>query len=36
MTAEIDTVGTLHIETVNLVSIAVKYYIINAELLFSR
>jgi len=36
MTAEIDTVGTLHIETVNLASITVKYYIINAELLFSR
>jgi len=33
---EIDEEGTLRIESVNIPTIAVKYYIIDAEILFSR
>lgn len=33
---EVDAKGTLKVESVNVTALAVKYYIINAELLFSR
>ena len=36
MNVEIDHKGTLKVESVNVSSLSVKYYIINAELLFSR
>lgn len=36
LNVEVDARGTLKIESVNVTKVAVKYYIINAELLFSR
>ena len=36
MNIEVDAKGTLKIESVNISNISIKYYIINAELLFSR
>jgi hypothetical protein len=36
MTVEIDLQGNLKLETTNIHTVSVKYYIINAELLFSR
>jgi hypothetical protein len=36
LNVEVDAKGTLKIESVNITTVAVKYYIINAELLFSR
>jgi hypothetical protein len=36
MNVEVDHKGTLKVESVNVSSLSVKYYIINAELLFSR
>ena len=36
MTVEVDAQGTLKLETTNIHNVSVKYYIINAELLFSR
>jgi len=36
MNIEVDAKGTLKIESVNVSNISIKYYIINAELLFSR
>jgi len=33
---EMDNAGTLTIETTNIKNVHVKYYIINAEILFSR
>ena len=36
MTVEVDTQGTLKLETTNVHTVSVKYYIINAELLVSR
>lgn len=36
MSVDIDAVGTLKLETANVKQVSVQYYIINAELLFSR
>jgi biopolymer transport protein ExbD len=36
LNVEVDAKGTVKIESVNVQSLSVKYYIINAELLFSR
>jgi len=36
LNVEVDAKGTLKIESVNVVNVSCKYYIINAELLFSR
>lgn len=36
MSVEVDSQGTLKLETTNIQTVVVKYYIINAELLFSR
>lgn len=36
MSVEVDSQGTLKLETTNIETVVVKYYIINAELLFSR
>lgn len=36
MQVEVDSAGTLKIESCNVTAVCVKYYIINAELLFSR
>jgi hypothetical protein len=36
LNVEVDSKGTLKVESVNVTALSVKYYIINAELLFSR
>jgi hypothetical protein len=36
LNVEVDAKGTLKIESVNIGNVSIKYYIINAELLFSR
>ena len=36
MSVEIDALGALKLETTNIHQVSVQYYIINAELLFSR
>ena len=36
LNVEVDSKGTLKVESVNVTALSVKYYIINAELLFAH